>query len=77
MKLTSTDLKDIMYKFNISNVEISHYIGYNSKYISALRSGKYPISDSFRDSLMGYLIQKKKIDAIQAARIVKLGGFYE
>lgn len=77
MKLTSHRLKEIMFKFNITNVELGHYSGYNCRYISGLRNDKYPITDSFTVALMKYLSEKKKLDIIEAAKLLGLGGSYE
>lgn len=49
-------LKEIMFKYNISNVELVYYIGYNCRYILGVRNDKYLIMDSFKVVLMNYLL---------------------
>lgn len=77
MEFTAHKLKEIMFKYNISNVELAHYTGYNCRYISGVRNDKYPITDSFKVALMNYLLQKKKMNINEAATIVGLGESYE
>lgn len=77
MEFTADRLKEIMFKFNISNVELEHYTGYNCRYISGLRNDKYPITDSFKVALLNYLLQKKKMNINEAATIVGLGESHE
>lgn len=77
MEFTSHKLKEIMFKYNISNVELAHYTGYNCRYISGVRNDKYPITNSFKVALLNYLLQKKKMNITEAATIVGLGENHE
>lgn len=77
MEFTAHKLKEIMFIYNISNVELAHYTGYNCRYISGLRNDKYLITDSFKVALMNYLLEKKKMNIVEAATIVGLGESHE
>jgi DNA-binding Xre family transcriptional regulator len=71
-KLDGKELKEIMCKYDISNIDLAEKIGYCKEHISFLRNGRYPITLEFQAQLCNYLVSYRGLDFEIAALITRL-----